>query len=218
MGLGRLLHAHPSAETPGITLRHGHGYDLFGSVFFGGRRNAVFTGLAARSGIQDGDRVLDIGCGTGYLTHRLAKVAPGSTVLGMDPSDSMLTRARHLAPPNCTFTSGIAEHLPTPDESFDVVTSSLMIHHLPDNLRPTAIGEMFRVLRPGGSVLVADFRPPSSRIGRHLVGALTGPAMEHNPVGLLDSLVTGAGFEQVTTGNLRPWIHYVRATKPVTAA
>ncbi|MGI9034303.1 MAG: class I SAM-dependent methyltransferase [Acidimicrobiales bacterium] len=56
--------------------------------------------------------------------------------------------------------------LDAPDGSYDVVVTSLMIHHLPEALRPQAMREMFRVLRPGGRVLVADFRPPAGRLGR----------------------------------------------------
>ncbi len=84
-----------------------------------------------------------------------------------------------------------------------------MLHHLPEGLRSQAMGEMFRVLRPGGSVLVADFRPPPSRVGRHLVTALTGHhAMAGNRVDLLEPMVRAAGFEQLRAGDLRPWIHY----------
>ncbi|MGX6745759.1 hypothetical protein [Streptomyces peucetius] len=72
----------------------------------------------------------------------------------------------------------------------------------------------FRVLRPGGRLLLADFRPPSSRLGRHLIGALNGPAMEHNPVGLLDDLAADAGFEVQARGDVRPHLRYVQATRP----
>jgi len=89
-----------------------------------------------------------------------------------------------------------------------------MIHHLPEELRPQAIGEMFRVLRPGGSLLIAEFRPPASRIGRRLIGSLHSPAMAKNRVDLLAPMVREAGFEQLRSGDLRSSTHYVKAVKP----
>jgi ubiquinone/menaquinone biosynthesis C-methylase UbiE len=95
-----------------------------------------------------------------------------------------------------------------------VVVSSLMLHHLPESLRPRAISEMFRVLRPGGSVLLAEFRPPASRTGRYLIGALHSPAMAHNRLDLIEPMLGEAGFRQMRAGDLRPWTRYVRALKP----
>jgi ubiquinone/menaquinone biosynthesis C-methylase UbiE len=217
MALGRLLHGDPQHDTDGTAIGHGRGYELFSAVAFGGRRDQVFTRLAALSGARPGDRVLDLGCGTGYLTQRMtAVVTPGGTALGIDPSDQVIEHARRLAAdrPGCTFERGIAERLEAPDASFDVVVSSLMVHHLPAPVRPQALTEMYRVCRPGGRLMVADFRPPKSRIGRHLVGAATGPAMENNPIDLLETLVRDAGFTDMAVGDLRPWIRYVTARRP----
>ncbi|MFI6953370.1 class I SAM-dependent methyltransferase [Nocardia sp. NPDC050408] len=215
MGLGHLMHHNPNPGTAGLTIDHGRSYDVFGAVFFGGRRGRVYRRLAELSGAGPGDRALDIGCGTGYLTRRLASVA--ATVVGLDPSAAVLERARRItAEPNCTYTVGVAESLTAEDDSFDVVANCLMLHHLPEDLRATALTEMRRVLRPGGRLLIGEFRPPANPIGRHLVGALTGPAMEHNPIHLLEPLIADAGFEQITSGDLHPWIRYVTAIKPDT--
>jgi SAM-dependent methyltransferase len=127
-------------------------------------------------------------------------------------------RARRLtSTTNCSFSEGIAEALDAPGGSYDVVVSSLMIHHLPESLRPQAIREMYRVLRPDGRALVADFRPPRTPIGRTLVGHITSPAMQHNPVDRLESMVSEAGFERVRAGDVRPWMRYVEAVKPTDA-
>ncbi|WP_327098904.1 class I SAM-dependent methyltransferase [Nocardia vinacea] len=215
MGLGHLMHHNPNPGTAGLTIDHGRSYDVFGAVFFGGRRGRVYRRLAELSGARPGDRVLDIGCGTGYLTRRLASVA--ATVVGLDPSAAVLERARRItAEPNCTYTVGVAESLTADDDSFDVVVNCLMLHHLPEDLRATALTEMRRVLRPGGRLLIGEFRPPANPIGRHLVGALTGPAMEHNPIHLLEAMIADAGFGQITSGDLHPWIRYVTAVKPDT--
>jgi ubiquinone/menaquinone biosynthesis C-methylase UbiE len=89
-----------------------------------------------------------------------------------------------------------------------------MMHHLPEELRTQAIGEMFRVLRSGGSLLIAEFRPPSSRIGRQVIRAMHSPVMADNPIDLLAPMVRDAGFNPVRSGDLRPWICYVKAQKP----
>jgi ubiquinone/menaquinone biosynthesis C-methylase UbiE len=207
-------HGEPDAHTSGAVMGHRR-HQVFASLFFVGRRRRVFARLAAVSGARPGDRVLDVGCGTGHFTRRMAKaVAPGGSAQGVDPSGDAIAQARHRTRlPDCTFTVGVAEALDAADATYDIVVSSLMIHHLPDGLRTQALGEMLRVLRPGGSVLVAEFRPPATRLGRRLVKAHS-PAMAANRVDLLAPMVRDAGFEQLHTGDLRPWIHYVQAIKP----
>ncbi|MGK8558355.1 class I SAM-dependent methyltransferase [Nocardia gipuzkoensis] len=219
MNIGHLLHSTPHPDSAGLTIDHGRGYDLFGAIFFGGRRDHVYKRLAELGGVRPGDRTLDVGCGTGYLTRRLAARAESGTVLGVEPSAAALDRARALTKaPNCTYTVGIAESLPCEDDSFDVVANCLMLHHLPEDVRATAVGEMYRVLRPGGRLLIGEFRPPTNPIGIHIIGALTGPAMRDNPIELLEPMVADAGFEQIRSGDLRPWIRYVTAVKPGAAA
>jgi ubiquinone/menaquinone biosynthesis C-methylase UbiE len=199
-----------------VFIAHARGHDLFGAIFLGRRRRRTFTRLAAESGARLGAAVLDVGCGSGYLTRVMAAaVGPDGTARGVDPSDAAISYARRCTRlANCTFSDGIAEALDAPDGSYDVVVSSLMIHHLPEDVRPQAIGEMFRVLRPGGSLLIAEFRPPASRIGRRLIGSLHSPAMAENRVDLLAPMVREAGLEQLRSGDLRPSTHYVKAVKP----
>jgi ubiquinone/menaquinone biosynthesis C-methylase UbiE len=216
MGLTGFRRVEPDTRTPGMVMAHGRGHDIFGAIFLGGRRRRTVTRLAAESGARPGDAVLDVGCGSGYFTRAMAAaVAPDGTAHGVDPSDEAISYARRCTRhANCTFSDGIAEALDAPDGSYDVVVASLMIHHLPEELRLQAIGEMFRVLRPGGSLLIAEFRPPASRIGRRLIGSLHSPAMAKNRVDLLAPMVWEAGFEQLRSGDLRSSTHYVKAVKP----
>ncbi|WP_230990160.1 class I SAM-dependent methyltransferase [Rhodococcus oxybenzonivorans] len=182
---------------------------------FGGFRRRVFDGLVALSGAKPGDEVLDIGCGTGIFSRRAARVVrPGGRVVGIDPSPPMIEYAARRALANCTFVIAGAEDLPQPDASFDLVTSSLAIHHIPPELRAKALAEAFRVLRPGGRLLIADFRPPRNRIANHLVGAVSGHAMQHNPIHELAGSVRGAGFAVTGSGDRWPRLHYLQATRP----
>lgn len=219
MAIGRLLHGTPNPSAPGA-IGHARGYEVFSTLALAGHRPRMYARLVELSGAVPGRHVLDVGCGTGYLTRMLARaVSPGGSALGVDPSAGMIRYAReHTREDGCTFTEGLAEKLDAPDASFDVVVTSLAVHHFPEDKREQALREMFRVLRPGGRVLVADFRPPSNRVARHLVGAVTGPAMEHNPVHLLEPLTRGAGFENLDAGDIRPLLRYVRATKPTVSA
>ena len=118
---------------------------------FGGRRRRAYARITALAGARPGDRVLDIGCGGGYLARLLAAaVGPAGRVTGVDPSEAAVRYARRRAAANCTFRVGVAQDLDLPDRSFDVVTSTLAAHHIPEAARAAAFGEMFRVLRPGG--------------------------------------------------------------------
>ena len=206
----------PHQHRHGTHIHHGRHYDLFATLFFGGRRRHIFTQLAALSGARPGDRVLDVGCGTGYLTRMMARtVAPDGHVTGLDPSPQVVAHARRVTrEPNCAFTEGTAIALDAVDNSVDVVVTSLMIHHLPEPMRPAALREMYRVIRPEGHVLVADFRPPRTSAGRALISPLVSAAMTHNPVSVLAPMINDAGFQQVHGGNLHPWIRYVRGVKP----
>lgn len=119
------------------------------------QRRLVRELLALRSG----DQVLDIGVGPGFLAAEMAaEVGPGGQVCGIDPSDSMLAIAQTRALPAggspLELKHGDANHLPYPDASFDVATSTQVLEYVPD--LAGALAEIRRVLRPGGRALVLD--------------------------------------------------------------
>lgn len=206
--------AHEHGDGHGVGLvTNARSYEMVAVIEFLGRRRQVYDGLVTLSGAKPGDRVLDIGCGTGYFTRRAARaVSPGGHATGIDPSQPVIDYATGHAPPNCTFQVAGAQALPHPDASFDVVVSSLAMHHVPADDRPTALTEMRRVLRPGGRLLIAEFGPPRNGFANLLTGTLFGHARRHHAIADLPGLITAAGFEVIGSGDRWPSLAYVLAT------
>ena len=119
---------------------------------------------------------------------------------------------------NCQFRLGTAESLDFPADHFDVVVSSLMLHHLPEDLRVPALSEMRRVLRPGGTLLVAEAQMPRHGVGWRLLARLHGFDHMAHMVPHLEPLATQADFAEIRTGEAPPWLRYVCAVKPASAA
>lgn len=102
-------------------------------------------------GVRDGEKVLDVGCGTGSLSATLAKSMGGSKIVGIDPSKGFIEYARtQVADPRVSFEVGDAQVLPYPDESFDRCMALLVVNFIPD--APKAVNEMRRVTKSGGAV------------------------------------------------------------------
>ncbi|GAA3470068.1 methyltransferase domain-containing protein [Nonomuraea roseola] len=208
------LHHHTDhADGAGPILRP-RLYEMVSEIGFAGRRRLVSIRLVALSGARRGDHVLDVGCGTGYLTRLLARrVGPEGHVTGLDVAQPMIEHARARAPGTCAYVLGEAQALPFPDARFDVLVSCLAVHHLPAAARGTALREMFRVLRPGGRLLIVELRPPANRLAARLAGVVAGHALRPSMPDLLAELVPAAGFRVEGTGELRPLLHYVRAVR-----
>ena len=111
-----------------------------------------------RAAVRPGERAVDVGSGTGTMARRLAAaVGPGGEAVGVEPNGMLRGVAEERAAAEgsaAVFCQGLATGIPLPDASADVVWCERVLQHLPDP--QAAIGEMTRVLRPGGRALLLD--------------------------------------------------------------
>jgi len=124
---------------------------------------ALIRWLVARRavGMRSEGQAADLGCGPGYLVLELAKWAPSLQIVGIDVSDEMLAEAKAQAlqrgaGDRVTFALGDVRSIPLPDASLDLIVSTLSLHHWGNPVE--TLDEIDRVLRPGGSFLIADLR------------------------------------------------------------
>lgn len=160
--------------------------------------------LIEQAKIQDGFSVLDVACGTGTLAIWTKQKYPDAKVVGIDGDSKILALARGKAIKEdsaITFEQGLSYNLPFNDGSFDRVMSSLFFHHLNWNDKVRTARDMFRVLKPGGELHVADWGSPTSRIQRALfyqVQLLDGfENTSDNVQGKLTEVFADGGFDDV---------------------
>ncbi|MDO8686508.1 MAG: methyltransferase domain-containing protein, partial [Clostridiales bacterium] len=127
----------------------------------------IKNSLVQQANIEKDKRILDLGCGTATLTILIKKFHPDAEVIGLDGDPKILEIARSKVSESgfdIALDTGMAFELPYPDQYFDRVFSSLMIHHLTRENKERTLKEVFRVLKPGGELHVADFGKPQNVI------------------------------------------------------
>ena len=194
-------------ETKGLILNGGWRYDLMGwfvdTFLFRGQWRELRQKTARLARIQSGEQVLDVGCGTGTLALEVSRcVGRAGRVTGIDPSTEQIARARSKAARHnvpIDFQIGVIEHLPFLDQTFDVVLSTLMMHHLPADLKRQGLAEIARVLKPGGRLIIADFKPRKERQGQAARFHAGGSSMRD-----LAAMISDVGFEQLEMEEIRP--------------
>ena len=209
----------PAVHTHGMTMNWAAPfYDMYcGAVGLGqGFRDQTLQAAA----IQPGETILDVGCGTGVLTRRACDAAgPAGSAIGIDPAQHMIRVAKENAQrlgSRAEFKVAAIEQLPFENARFDVVLSSLMLHHLPPDLKRQGLREVYRVLKPGGRFIVADFYRPANPLWWPVAWPfLFMPTTADNLRGKLPVFFREAGFDLVEMRGRRAGIvTFLSAIKP----
>ncbi|MCS7003036.1 MAG: class I SAM-dependent methyltransferase, partial [Dehalococcoidia bacterium] len=206
-------------------------FDIGGSIYFSNQYDGARMQRAVLESLPEGvnpKRVLDVGCSTGTATILWKQAYPQAEVIGIDLGAPMLRYAHLKAVEqgvDVTFSQRAAEYTGYPDNSFDVVTATILTHELPASAIRQFFREAYRILKPGGYLLNGDINP--IRTNPSSMGMLR-PDWEREQNGepyMVESLTTNyvdvareVGFREVTepgkvhaaTGQTFPWITLAR--------
>lgn len=128
----------------------------YGGYRYDGRWLPVAQEMARHYGVKAGDRILDVGCGKGYLLHEFTRAVPGVEVAGLDISDYAIEHAKDEVKP--FLRQGHAKELPFPDKSFDLVVTNTTLHNLYAYELHPALREIERVGRRHKYICVESYR------------------------------------------------------------
>lgn len=190
-------------------------YDLLVKIATLGREGRMRERMLDLARVARGESVLDVGCGTGTLALAAKRrVGDAGRVDGVDASPEMIQRAvkkSKRAHSGASFRVAHAESLPFDTSHFDVVLSTVMLHHLRRDVRAQAIQEMRRVLKPGGRILIVDF---GKRTSEH--GGLMAHFHQHGRVSMADliALIESGSLRTMENGSVGiGTLIYVLATR-----
>ena len=170
------------------------------------RDTLVKRRLIEQANLDDGMKVLDLASGTGTLSVMIKQSMSSVDVTGVDGDPKILKIAQSKAKAanvRIDFDQALATELPYPDSSFHRVMSTLFFHHLNRSAKAEALSEVFRVLMPGGRLIVADWGKPTGLLMRLLfypIRWLDGfETTQDNVEGRLPAMIGEAGFDNVQT-------------------
>src|SRR5258708_3470555 len=174
-----------------------------GVVAVMGLGTAFKKNVVERAQLRNGERLLDVGCGTATLLLAVKAHTPTIEAIGIDSDARVLALARKkIGESQLTIEvmQAEAERLPFPSDSFDIVTSTLTFHHFPTEIKKQVAREIYRVLKPEGRFVLADFGPPHGILPTLLfaLGSLLpsreGKYVQDNTAGKLPMFLEEAGF------------------------
>ena len=160
-------------------------------------REAVIKAITGRP-----CNILDLGCGTGSTTIMLKQALPNAEVIGLDLSPQMLVMSNYKAQQaglDIQWVHGIAEATKFADGEFDLVTASLLLHETPAEISKAVLTEAYRLLKPGGQVIILDGHQKTLRNTTWLTDIFEEPYINEYAAGSVDAWLGKAGFSQILT-------------------
>ncbi|AFY55368.1 methylase involved in ubiquinone/menaquinone biosynthesis [Rivularia sp. PCC 7116] len=165
-------------------------------------------------------RILDLGCGTGSTTIMLKQAFPDAEVIGLDLSPYMLLRSFHKSQDaglNIEWRQGNAENTNFADASFDLVTASLLFHETPTSVAQNILHECFRLLVPGGQVLIQDGNQKTLRQLEWVNNIFEEPYIQEYAADSTDANMGAAGFAAIRTEDVWFVNQVTSGIKPISA-
>jgi len=165
-------------------------------------------------------KILDLGCGTGSTTIMLKQAFPQAEVMGLDLSPYMLVMAEakaRQAELDITWQQGLAEETGLVADTFDLVTAAFLFHEMPPQVSQRVLHECWRLLKPGGQLLILDGDQPKLRRADWLITLFQEPYSKVYAAGSVDNWLNIAQFEAIATKPVG-WISQLSSGSKPTAA